>query len=149
MPQCVKPKAFIRPFHTQESTYVNINNKNSLNSEPQVVDLVLSLFLLWGVMYSIISLPVFVCKMISICYYRKSYTKHYIVTFWVINKRKYIIVTMMRNKYIVLLKYVVKKNLITDCHLICYILYFSSWIKVILTQNDFDVWLYSLMESDL
>jgi hypothetical protein len=39
--------------------------------------------------------------------------------------------------------------LIADCHLICYIPYFSSWIKVILTQNDFDVWLCSLMKSDL
>lgn len=29
-------------------------------------------------------LPVFVCKINSICYYRKSYTKHYIVTFWIL-----------------------------------------------------------------
>lgn len=41
------------------------------------------------------------------------------------------------------------KELITDCHLTGYMLYFSSWIKVILTQNGFAVWLHLLMSSDL
>lgn len=98
-------------FIPRKHLFKQHQQKNSLNSEPQVVDLVSSLFLLWGVVYSFISCLCLYAKMISTRYYRKSYTKHYIVTFWVMNKKKYITVTTMRNKCIVHLKYVVKKKI--------------------------------------
>lgn len=87
VPQCAKPSASFRPFHTQESTYLNdVNRKLPELRSPGCrfgVFLVLTLTsrVLFFFLFCFVFLPVFVCKMNSICYYRKSYTKHYIVSF--------------------------------------------------------------------
>lgn len=77
--QSAKFRAFIRPHQTQEN-HLFKEKKISLNSELQVVDLVSSLFFLWKNTYSFFSACNCVQHVFSLLL-KKSYRKHYIVTF--------------------------------------------------------------------